>query len=214
MRKAVFSRDDVVTAGLTVVDREGLAGLSARKVADELGASTAPVYSNFGNMEELADAVKRAAVAGLLNATRQAATENAFMDMGIGVLRFVWEHPATYAALFIDPGDGYDPGPDFMQALVDTTVSLAELDSLPPVERIIVLKKMAFFTHGLATEICQGCGESCTLETMTILLVEVGEAVLAHARVGIPRDPDVTELLSVIEKDSYRRTSLHKPGKK
>ena len=65
MRKTVFTREDVIAAGLKVMARDGLSQLSARRVADELNSSTAPVYSNFASMEELADAVKREAVAEL-----------------------------------------------------------------------------------------------------------------------------------------------------
>ncbi len=195
MRKPVFSREDVVAAGLAVVDRYGLAQLSARRVAEELGASTAPVYSNFTNMDELADAVKQAAVTELLASTREQRTDDAFVNMGLGVLRFVWERPAVYAALFLEQSPGYDPGPDFMEPLIAAVAELPELDPLPMDERIIVLKKLALFTHGLATEICQGCAEHCTLETMEIMMREVGDAVLDHARGGASRDPEMTRRL-------------------
>ena len=51
MRKPVFSREDVVAAGLALVRREGMALMTARRVADELESSTAPVYSNFSPKE-------------------------------------------------------------------------------------------------------------------------------------------------------------------
>lgn len=189
MRKTVFTREDVIAAGLKVMARDGLSQLSARRVADELNSSTAPVYSNFASMEELADAVKREAVAELLAATRSQHTDDNFLNIGVGVLMFVWERPVIYASLFLEPSEGYDPGPDLMDALVAATAHLPELDPLPRDERIIVLKKLSLFTHGLATEICQGCGERCTWETMIAILQEVGDAILAHAKAGIPREP-------------------------
>jgi AcrR family transcriptional regulator len=186
----------VVAAGLAVVARRGLSMLTARQVADEMGASTAPVYSNFANMDELADAVKRAAVAKLLASTREEHTTDRFLDMSVGVLRFVWDQPAVYASLFLEQSGGYDPGPDFMGALVETMAELPELDPLPMTERIIVLKKLALFTHGVATEICQGCAEHCTFETVTALLREVGDAIIDHARAGVVRDPETARQLA------------------
>lgn len=196
MRKPLFSKADVVAAGLAVVGREGLAALSARRVAEELGSSTAPVYSNFTNMDELSDAVKQAAVAELLAASRNQRTEDEFLNMGLGILRYVWERPAVYAALFLEQSTGYDPGPDFFESLATRTIELPQLAGLPVDERLIVLKKVALFTHGLATEICQGCTENCTLETMETMMREVGEAILAHACAGVDRDEKTTGLLA------------------
>lgn len=196
MRKPVFSKDDVIAAGLAVVRADGLAQLSARRVADRLGASTAPVYSNFATMDELAEAVKRAAVRELVAMTRRQRTGNRFLDMGVGVLGFVWEWPRLYAALFLAPADGYDPGVDLMAELTRAMASLPELEPLPLSERIVVLKKLAIFTHGLATEICQGCAEHCSLDALVVLLSEVGRAVVADARAGHPRSDADTALLA------------------
>jgi AcrR family transcriptional regulator len=187
LRKTVYTKDDVVAAGLTLVRRGGLKALSARRVAETLGASTAPVYSNFATMEELADAVKRAAVLELLALTRQHHVEDEFLNMGVGILKFVWDWPELYAALFLEPAREYDPGVDLMDELTGVMSELGELEPLPLDERVIVLKKMAIFTHGLATEICQGCGKTCTLEALVVMLREVGRAVVEDARAGHER---------------------------
>lgn len=198
MAKTIFTRDDIIAAGLKIMAEGGLSQLSARRVADELGSSTAPVYSNFTNMQELSEAVKRAAVAQLLAATRDGQTADGCLNIGLGVLKFVWERPAVYASLFLEPTTGYVPGPDLMEALVEAMADLPELDPLSLAERIIVLKKLALFTHGLATEICQGCDDHHSRESMVALLAEVGEAVVAHARNGIERDPELTRQMIVL----------------
>jgi hypothetical protein len=128
--------------------------------------------------------------------TRRQRTGNRFLDMGVGVLGFVWEWPRLYAALFLAPPDGYDPGVDLMAELTSTMAALPELEPLPLSERIVVLKKLAIFTHGLATEICQGCAEHCSLDTLVVLLSEVGRAVVADARAGHPRSDADTALLA------------------
>ncbi|MBE0567448.1 MAG: TetR family transcriptional regulator [Krumholzibacteria bacterium] len=196
MRKPVFSKDDVVMAGLAVARRDGLEQLSARRVAEQLGASTAPVYSNFATMAALAEAVKRAAVRELVALTRQEHTDHRFLNMGVGVLKFVWAWPQLYADLFLAPPQGYDPGLDLLEELTATMAALPELEPLDLSERLVVLRKLAIFTHGLATEICQGCAPSCTLQTLELLLGEVGRAVVADARAGHPRSDADTALLA------------------
>lgn len=209
MRKRVFTQQDVIDAGLAVVRSEGLEQLSARRVAERLGASTRPVYSNFPTMDALADAVKQAAVRELLATTRVERTGNAFLDIGLGVLTFVWDWPQLYAALFLAPATGYDPGMDLLDELIHATAEIPELAPLSPFERTVVLKKAAIFTHGLATEICQGCREHCSLDVLALMLAEFGRAVVADARAGHDRTPEQERLLAELWADE---TANPKPG--
>jgi len=48
-----LTRDAIVDAALTLLDRDGLAGLSMRKLADELGVGAASLYWHVGDKEEL-----------------------------------------------------------------------------------------------------------------------------------------------------------------
>ena len=70
-RKTTFTREDVVAAALRVIDQEGLGALSARRVAEAMKASTAPVYSNFANMDELLAVVMDAAATSVLEYCRR-----------------------------------------------------------------------------------------------------------------------------------------------
>src|SRR5690625_1660528 len=54
-RKPRFVLAEVVTAGLRVVEREGLAGLSMRQVAKELGVGTMSLYTYVPGRAELID---------------------------------------------------------------------------------------------------------------------------------------------------------------
>ena len=147
VRKTVFSSEDVVRAGLAVMDKDGVENLSARRVAEEMGASTAPVYSNFANMDDLVVAVKMAAVELLLELTLEKPTENPFLNMGVGVLEFARSHSLLYGALFLQANDECVAGPGVMKELLERMAVLPDLEHLKPVERIILLRKMAIFTH-------------------------------------------------------------------
>jgi AcrR family transcriptional regulator len=48
-----LTRDAIVDAGLTLLEREGLQGVSMRKLAQELGAGAASLYWHVGDKEEL-----------------------------------------------------------------------------------------------------------------------------------------------------------------
>jgi AcrR family transcriptional regulator len=56
-RREPISRDAIVTAAIGLLDREGLAALSMRRLADELGAGAASLYWHVGSKDGLLDLV-------------------------------------------------------------------------------------------------------------------------------------------------------------
>lgn len=56
-RRDPISRDAIVTAAVQLLDREGLAALSMRKLADDLGAGAASLYWHVGSKDGLLDLV-------------------------------------------------------------------------------------------------------------------------------------------------------------
>jgi AcrR family transcriptional regulator len=172
------------------MDKDGVDQLSARRVAEEMGASTAPVYSNFANMDDLVKAVKQAAVELLLDLTRMQHTADDFLNMGVGVLEFARQHPLLYSALFLQTNDDCEAGPGVMKELLERMAVLPVLEQLMPVERILLLRKVAIFTHGLATQVCSGLPPEIKWDNLLVMLEEVGAAILADAVARSPRAED------------------------
>jgi AcrR family transcriptional regulator len=56
-RRDPISRDAIVTAAIGLLDREGLAALSMRRLAEELGAGAASLYWHVGSKDGLLDLV-------------------------------------------------------------------------------------------------------------------------------------------------------------
>jgi AcrR family transcriptional regulator len=56
-RREPISRDAIVTAAIQLLDREGLAALSMRRLADELGTGAASLYWHVGSKDGLLDLV-------------------------------------------------------------------------------------------------------------------------------------------------------------
>ena len=51
--KFKFAKDEMISAALNVTRKKGMAGLTARALAAELGCSVKPIFGMFQNMEEL-----------------------------------------------------------------------------------------------------------------------------------------------------------------
>ena len=59
--KFKFSRIQVISAALEIVQDEGMGGLTARALASRLGSSAKPIFGLFKNMEEVQQEVIKAA---------------------------------------------------------------------------------------------------------------------------------------------------------
>ena len=187
VRRLLFQRGDVVAAALAVVRESGLANLSARRVARRLGASTAPVYSNFASMDELAGAVKLAIAERVLAETEIPRSGEPFLDMGAGVLEFARGNPELYMAVFMTGTGSGDAAGRVMEVLLERMSRLEKLAGLDPVERVILLRKMAIFTHGLAVQVTAGQAQGATWAELLLLLNEAGRAMIADAFNRPPR---------------------------
>lgn len=189
-RKTQFTPQDVVNAAFELVKAQGIDLLSARNVAQVLGSSTAPVYSNFHNMEELESSVFALAASKLLDYSTRPHTDNPFLNMGIGVLTYARDCPLWYFAFSTrrDPGQLHLRG--VLDALLAAMASIPEVQGLPFLERKFLLRKLSVFTHGLALEICSGSVTDERMADYCRLLEDVGAALLADTLARSPRQDD------------------------
>lgn len=97
-------RDRLVEAGLRLLDTEGPEALQARKVAAEIGASTMAVYTHFGGMNELIEAIMAAAfeLFGVALASAPVTDDPMadFFVMGAAYRQFALESPQRYRLMF------------------------------------------------------------------------------------------------------------------
>lgn len=188
-RKSTFTREDVVAAGLEAVERHGLVGLTARRVGERLGASTAPVYSNFASMDQLTAAVLEAACARLLACCRRAWTDDAFLNMGVGYLHFAAAEPALFTALYLAPHADFVVEERVVPQLLADLDDHPYLGSLPPAIKEELLFQAGIYSHGLATLICTGQWREPDLELAVGWLRSVGGLLVRAAFEAAGQEP-------------------------
>ena len=97
-------RAELIEAGVRLVDRDGPQALNARKVATEIGASTMAVYTHFGDMAALVDAIGDEAFARFaeaLNAVPRTDDPVAdFFGIGVAYRKFALSNPQRYQLIF------------------------------------------------------------------------------------------------------------------
>ncbi len=212
-RKTVFSRADVIEAALAVLEAEGLGSVTARRVADAMGASTAPVYSNFASMEELLGDVMRQASQMIIGACRRPWTEDGFLNMGVGFVHFAHDHPQLFRALYLDSSWGHRNEDLVFAALLDDLAAHPVLGQLPPDHREELLFQASVYTMGLATSLVTGVWPDPDLDLAESWLRSVG-GLLARAAMESARLPMPPEMARSLGEFVVPWRQPRRPGRK
>lgn len=97
-------RELLVEAGIRILERDGLAALSARRLAGETGTSTMAVYTHFGGMSGLIDAIAGETFSRFTKAlTEVRRTDDPVADffvMGARYREFALANPQRYQMMF------------------------------------------------------------------------------------------------------------------
>lgn len=97
-------REQLVEAGMRVLERDGLAALSARKLAAETGTSTMAVYTHFGGMTGLIEAIALEVFARFTRALTDVEETGDpvadFVVMGLRYREFALADPQRYQMMF------------------------------------------------------------------------------------------------------------------
>ena len=108
-RVEVATRDQLIEAAARILAEDGLAGLSTRRLAHELGVSTMVVYTRFGSMPELLDAVvaegfdRQAARLEAVAETNDAVAD--LVELGVAYRANAVDHPHLYSIMYADNGE-------------------------------------------------------------------------------------------------------------
>lgn len=179
-----FSQDQVVEAALAVAQEVGLDGLTARRVAERLGASVAPIYVNFADVDELKHAVVRrlADVGRRMLETRR--SDNRFLDIAAVSLHFANEYPHVFRDLVLNENTYLTTfNAHIGSALQETMAEDESLGAFDPALREEILFKMRIFQLGLSVMVANRLvPPPFDTAAQLALLEEVGQDAIWAAR--------------------------------
>lgn len=119
-------RTALIDAAARILATDGPSALSTRRLAAQVGASTMAVYTHFGSMDQVRQAVRQDGFARLgAELDALAHTDDPVTDLtadALGYLDFGLANPELYRAMFVDrPPEGVeDPGNEEFQRLLGT----------------------------------------------------------------------------------------------
>ena len=157
--KNKFTKEEMTQAALRVVQTNGIDGLSAKALANELGTSTQPVFTAFGSMDGVRHAVYAAAVHVYDSYAERGLREQIpFFGVGIQYIRFAREEPELYRLLFLtqkqEKGYGAMHAMQHLQELVRPT--LVGVYHISDEEADVYFRDLWLVVYSLATLIVNG----------------------------------------------------------
>jgi AcrR family transcriptional regulator len=139
-------RTQLIDGGIRLLERDGLQSLSVRNLAAEVGTSTMAVYTHFGGMNGVIDAVASEAFSRFTQALTEAEQTNDpvadFFVMGSAYRAFALTNPQRYQLIFgaTSPASvaGYRTDVTSIGGATDRTEWAASFDALRNVVRRMV----------------------------------------------------------------------------
>lgn len=153
-----FTKEQMITAALDLVRREGTAALTARSLAEALGTSTQPVFTCFGSMDEAKREVKTAAQSLFREYIKNGLDSDIpFFGVGMQYIAFAKDEPQLYRLLFLN-GEGSIS--DAVKELGATVREpLTRIYSLTAEEADFFFRDMWLVVHSIAALTVSGdCG--------------------------------------------------------
>ena len=160
--KNKFTKEEMVAAALREVRARGLDSLTAKTIADELGTSTRPIFTGFGSMDDVRQAVYAAAVAVYDSYTHRGLQEEIpFLGIGKQYVRFAREEPELYRLLFLTRGQEYSAMKSMQHLQTLARPTLMEIYRITAAEADLYFRDLWLVVHSLSTLIVTGdCGYS------------------------------------------------------
>ena len=185
--KNKFTRDEIIQAALGIVREDGLAGLTARSLAERLQSSPKVIFGQFENMEDLSHSVVRAAEFVLVQYIRSALERaNPFRAVGMAYILFASQEPQLFKILYLNPHKHpIESFKDFLpqrdhsyQQILESIVEDYPM-SIESAE--FVYQHLFIYSHGLASMIAAGI-YSFSQEEVTERLTQVFTALLKEMK--------------------------------
>ncbi|MFF0492780.1 TetR/AcrR family transcriptional regulator [Nocardia sp. NPDC004068] len=156
-------REELLRVALRLIETEGLAAVSLRRVAREAGVSPGAPYHHFADRSALLAALSGQGFevlgARLAAARAEAATPLARLTaMADAYIRFAWDQPAHFRLMFRPELSQPDKHPDAQQAadaaydiLSDTIAELVASRALPAAQADTLAVAFWSLAHGVAS---------------------------------------------------------------
>lgn len=180
MPKEFFTKEAVLEATWSITRQRGIDSVSVRTVAALLHSSPGPIYRHFGTMQHLTQAMLQRAQQLLISWMQEPYTEFAFLNMGVGFIRFARDEANLFQATLLSPHYTRD----FVRST--NAICLSMMETMEPFKpftqdyRAQILEAMSIVGYGLAMQIFLGLISKPSNEEIIKRLKTMGTGTLEY----------------------------------
>ena len=177
--KTKFTQEEILTVAYEIAKKEGLSAISARKIANQLGCSVAPIYVNFKSIDHLIDDVVKKVFALTQTYISEAKGLTPFEQLGYASFQFAKEYPILFRELALIPNRHMSNYDDVEATLLDSFQHDESLSSLSQSKQRKLLLQMRIFHLGLSTMIANDFIPSwLTIKEAENLIIQTGRLLI------------------------------------
>lgn len=183
-RSVQITKEKILTAALDVLIREGYSAVSIKSIARELNCSTQPIAWQFGNMDNMREALTMEAVTYANQKMMPTSTNciEAFWQIGYGYINLAFDTPNLFRFVYMGESKNYCRG-GFNSILTDKGNAVL-IDKLYPYLNIsreqaeMLFQRMIVYTHGMVSLVVAGV-LNCTKEQVYSIVKDFGSDLLS-----------------------------------
>ncbi len=201
-RSVQITKEKILTAALDVLICNGYSAVNIKSIAKELKCSTQPIAWQFGNMDNMREALTQEAVTYANKKMMPASTNciEAFWQIGYAYINLAFDTPNLFRFVYMGESKNYCRG-GFDSILTDSGNAILidklcqDLD-ISREQANMLFQRMIVYTHGIVSLVVAGV-LNCTKEQVYSIVKDFGSDLLSLT--GINLDiwtimPNITEV--------------------
>lgn len=201
-RSVQITKEKILTAALDVLICNGYSAVNIKSIAKELKCSTQPIAWQFGNMDNMREALTQEAVTYANKKMMPASTncKEAFWQIGYAYINLAFDTPNLFRFVYMGESKNYCRG-GFDSILTDSGNAILidklcqDLD-ISREQANMLFQRMIVYTHGIVSLVVAGV-LNCTKEQVYSIVKDFGSDLLSLTGVNLDIGtimPNITEV--------------------
>lgn len=183
-RSVQITKEKILTAALDILIRDGYSTVNIKSIAKELKCSTQPIAWQFGNMDNMREALTQEAVIYANQKMMPTSTNciEAFWQIGYAYINLAFDTPNLFRFVYMGESKNYCRG-GFNSILTDrgNAVLIDQLYqylNISKEQADMLFQRMIVYTHGIVSLVVAGV-LNCTKEQVYSIVKDFASALLS-----------------------------------
>ena len=182
--KIKFSKDLIREEAYKIAIKHGISEISARNLANVMGCSVAPIYSNYSNIDELLEEIEEKVRALIWSYLSKKYTNMTFFNIGIGQILFAKDYPELMKEVMIQKIQEHKRFEYTVEFLIDIMKTDPSLHGINEKQLNHILDAMSYITLGICLQIVNSQKSSKDIKDyIEMLQITGGQLIFSTSKI-------------------------------